>query len=393
MIAAIGYLTRTAPVGHALHAGDARVRRILVIRVDLIGDVVLSLPAVRALKRAYPEAEIDFLALKSSAGILASEPEITRILTFDPYFWRRRLGMFSPATWRDALVFLRELRRQHYDVALSISGDIASILARLSGATRRVGYAAEAYPHLLTDPVHGGRYRVRQHEVQYVLALARAAGAHVTPADAQLSLRVDRVASEQVADMVNGARARLGKSGPLVTLHPGARNGQAKRWPEAHIAALAWRLAQERDALVVLTGAPGEAALAETVERQCRGQVANLCGKTSLPELAALLAASDLVISGDSGPMHIACAVGTPVVALHGPTDPAISGPTAPRAIVLRVPLWCAPCYDASATAECRFGNPVCMKSLSPDLVFAAAIRQLQPASVIREPAAQVISG
>jgi ADP-heptose:LPS heptosyltransferase len=85
-----------------------------------------------------------------------------------------------------------------------------------------------------------------------------------------------------------------------------------------------------------------------------------------------------VVVTGDSGPMHIACAVGALVVALHGPTDPAQSGPTAPSALVLRQPLWCSPCYDSRATAECRFGNPVCMKELSPNIVFAAVLRQLE---------------
>jgi lipopolysaccharide heptosyltransferase II len=377
LIGTAGLLTRTTAEGPELTAGNGEIRRILVIRVDLIGDVVLSLPAVRALKRAYPEAEIDFLALKSSAGILANEPEIARVLTFDPYFWRRRLGMLNPRAWREAGAFLRELRDRRYDLAVSVSGDIASILARLSGATRRVGYAEEAYPHLLTDPAPGGRYRSRTHEVRYVVALAEEAGAVVTPSDARLSLRVDRASEDRVAAMVAQARNSSGRRGPVVTIHAGARNGQAKRWPTSHIAALATRLARELDALVLLTGAPGEASLAEAVERQSGGNVVDLCGKTSLPELAALLAASDLVISGDSGPMHIACAVGTPVVALHGPTDPAISGPTDPSASVLRVPLWCSPCYDASATAECRFGNPVCMKSLAPDVVYLAARRQL----------------
>jgi ADP-heptose:LPS heptosyltransferase len=107
-----------------------------------------------------------------------------------------------------------------------------------------------------------------------------------------------------------------------------------------------------------------------------------------LPELVALLAASDLVISGDSGPMHIASATETPLIALHGPTDPALSGPTSPSAVILRRELWCSPCYDASATAECPFGNPVCMKSLSPDLVFEAARAQLRRFKADRSTAA-----
>ncbi|MGZ6391773.1 MAG: glycosyltransferase family 9 protein, partial [Ktedonobacterales bacterium] len=138
------------------------------------------------------------------------------------------------------------------------------------------------------------------------------------------------------------------------------------------------RLVNELDALVLLTGAPNEAPLAQVAMRaSTSGKLVNLTGKTTIPELIALIAASDVVVSGDSGPMHIACAVGTPVVALHGPTDPGLSGPTAPDAIVLRRALWCSPCYDASATAECRFGNPVCMKGLAPGLVFAAVRRQL----------------
>jgi lipopolysaccharide heptosyltransferase II len=174
------------------------------------------------------------------------------------------------------------------------------------------------------------------------------------------------------------ARRSTGARGPIVALHAGARNGQAKRWPPAHLATLADRLIAQLDALVVLTGAPSEAPLAREVLGHCTRRPTNLVGTTSLQELAALLAASDLLVTGDSGPLHIACAVGTPVVALHGPTDPALSGATAADAIVLRRRLWCSPCYDASATAECRFGNPVCMKLLTPNLVYAAVCRQLR---------------
>jgi lipopolysaccharide heptosyltransferase II len=378
LVAAAGRLT-IDPAGRPQpHGSGPSIRRILIIRLDLIGDVVLTLPAVRALHRAYPEAEIDFLALETSAGILANEPEIARVLTFDPYLWRRRFSALNPATWRAVRAFVRTMRARHYDLAVSVAGDIASILARLSGAPRRVGFAGEAYANLLTVPVPGGRYRRRQHEVQYVLTLAEAAGARVAASDAGLALHVPREARESAVRTLAALRERCGREGPVVALHPGARNGQAKRWPTTSIATLASRLALECDALVLLTGAAGEAPLAAAVERGCHGAAINLCGTTSLPELTALLAVSDVVVSGDSGPMHIACAVGTRVVALHGPTDPAISGPTAPDALVLRLPLWCSPCYDASATAECRFGNPVCMKGLSADLVFAAVLRQLR---------------
>lgn len=375
-LAGIGRTT-ARPRGESTLDGRV-VQRILVVRVDLLGDVVLSLPAVRALKRAYPNARIDMLVLRSTAPILQGEPEVARVLTFDPGAWRRPVGLLKPNTWHDALTLLRTLRAARYDLAISISGDIGSVLTRLSGARRRFGYADEAYKHFLTDSLPGGRYATHQHEVKYVLALALAAGGIVLPGDERLKLHVLPNAARTMKDQLRAQRAQTRLFGPVVAIHAGARNGQAKRWPPAHIAALADRLVTELDALVVLTGAPNETPLARAILRRVRHPVLNLTGQTTIPELVALLAASDLLVTGDSGPMHIACAVGTPVVALHGPTDPAISGPTAPDAIVLRHNLWCAPCYDASATAECRFGNPVCMKQLSPSLVFAAARRQLE---------------
>jgi lipopolysaccharide heptosyltransferase II len=374
LMAVVGYFTRSS----APWPAREDIRRILVVRVDLLGDVVLSLPAVRALRRAYPDAVIDMLVLKSTAGILKGDPDIDGILAYDPHVWRQPGNYLHPGNWAEAFGVLRALRSARYDLGVSISGDMGSILTRISGARRRVGYAREAYPFFLTDPVPGGRYRVRQHETEYVLALARAAGAATLPSDARPSLSVDPEAAAQVTGMLREARHTSGRRGPIITLHGGARNGQAKRWPTGHFARLAERLVGELDALVVLTGAPSEALLASAIEAECRYPLLNLLGRTSLLELVALLAVSDLVISGDSGPMHIAAAVQTPVIALHGPTDPALSGPISPDAIVLRRDLWCSPCYDASATAECPFDNPVCMKGLGPDMVFRTAQRRLQ---------------
>jgi lipopolysaccharide heptosyltransferase II len=379
VLGVLGWLTRDRAVHPPLRPGDPGVRRILVVRVDLLGDVVLSLPAVRALRRAYPDAETDVLVLRSTAPILAGErDDVARVIEYDPHVWRRPSGMLNPGTWRAALALLSSLRAARYDLAVSISGDIGSILTRLSGARRRVGYAAEAYPYFLTDALPGGRYRTHQHEVRYVLALAEKAGGIVKPGDERLCLHVTEQAREAACRLVKNARAAIGARGPVVAMHVGARNGRAKRWPAAHFAHLADRLAADLDALVLLTGAPNEAPLARAILRDTQRPAVNLVGRTSIPELVALLAASDLLITGDSGPMHIACAVRTPVVALHGPTDPDLSGPTDPDAVVLRRQLWCAPCYDASATAECRFGNPVCMKELRPGLVLAAARRQLR---------------
>lgn len=373
-----GTLARVAAgVSQPLEAPDPRVRRILIIRMDLIGDVVLSLAAVRALRGAYPHAVIDFLAQPSSAAILAGQPDITNVLTYDASVWSNPAAIFRRANRAAARTMLQRLRRPRYDLCVSVSGYWASILARLSSARRRIGYADEAYRGMLTDTLPGGRYVIRRHEIEYVRELARAAGGR----NAALSLpelRVTPPAAAAVAALL--AESGLTAARPLVALHAGARNGLAKRWPSASWAHLARRLVACLGARVVLVGAPGDGEIANEIARVAGDGVVNLTGRTSLPELAALLAHSDVLVSGDSGPLHIACAVGTPVVGLYGPTDPVISGPLGERAIVLRQPLWCAPCYDASAVADCRFGNPVCMKTLPPEAVLAAAQRLLATA-------------
>ena len=362
------------------------MHRLLVIRIDLIGDVVLTLPAVRALRRQYPYAEIDMLVLASSAGILASEPDIDHVIAIDPYFWRKPSAFLHPSAWTAAYQTLRSIRASHYDIALSMCGDLASILARLSGAPHRLGYAEEAYAHMLNEPVTGGRYRTRKHEIDYCLELASAAGAKVTSADRKLRLAVDTESRRLMLDRVQELRHRAGKAGPLVIMHAGARNGQAKRWPAEHLARLAQLLNAQLEGLVVLTGAGSERTIADAVVQIAGSAVQNIAGETNLSELVALLSLADVCVTGDSGPMHIAAAVGTRVVALHGPTDPALSGPISDSSIVLRHPLWCAPCYDPAATAECRFGNPVCMKLITPESVLEAVVTQISQMRITPTP-------
>jgi len=355
--------------------------RILVIRTDLIGDLVLTLPAIHALRRAYPDARIDLVALPSSAGIVRGHPDIDTIYTCEMGDWVRAL--ISREARAKVGPTLHALRANHYDLAISVCGDWASIVAWLTGARRRVGFAGEAYAHLLTDPVPGRRYDLGRHEVEYGLLLAEhaAVGGIVDPIGSA-SRRphlypsvTDRAAITRIlteAGITPGQR--------LVALHAGARNGQAKRWPLPAWARLADRLQDaDEDVAIILIGGPADKPLAQAVLRRMKqpARAIDLTGTTSLPELAALLAICAVVVTGDSGPLHIAEAVGTRIVALHGPTDPAQSGPCGPDAIVLRHPVHCMPCYDSRAMAECRYGNPLCMKGITPADVLAATRRQL----------------
>lgn len=353
-------------------------RRILVIRLDLIGDLVLSMTLVRALKRTYPAAEIDLLAVPASAQVITHDPDLAEIITYDPNVWRRPRALLQPKNWRGVKVLVQHLHARRYDLAISIFGPWAAIIALLSGAQRRLGFGREGYPGFMTDSIPGRHWQPgdHKHEVDYCLGLAQAAGATITPADRVPSLYVDPQARQEIERLLAQEGVQPGK--PLVACHVSSNNGHSKRWPIPYWATLIDRLGREEGAQVVLTGASNDLPLIERVTQRMQERALNLAGKTSLPQLAALLQHADLLISGDSGPVHIAAAVGTPLIAIHGPTDPAMTGPVSPTATILRSAIWCSPCYNARGTADCRFSTTQCMKNILPAQVFAVAREKLQ---------------
>lgn len=362
-------------------------KRILVIRLDLIGDLVLSLTVVRALKRTYPGAEIDLLATPGSAKVALHDPNLTGIITYDPNIWHRPKALVQLKNWREARKLLRRLRACQYDLAVSVYGNWAATLAVLSGAKRRVGYRSESYPGFMTDNVPGGipgRWRHwapldDKHEVDYCLALAQAAGATLTPADRIPQLYVDEQSRQEIEQLLLQEGAQQGKS--LIVCHVCSNNGQSKRWPIPYWATLIDRLIREESSQIVLTGTPNDLPIVKSVISRMHEHAIDLAGKTNLTQLTALLQQADLVISGDSGPMHMAVAVGAPLIAIHGPTNPSLGGPVSPDATILRSDIWCSPCYNARDPADCRFFTTQCMKDISPAQVFAVARDKLKEGS------------
>jgi lipopolysaccharide heptosyltransferase II len=384
----IGGLLKISRAGRRyppLSSRETTMRRVLVIRLDLIGDLVLSTVVIRALKRAYPGAEIDLLALPSSAKIVEGDPDLANIIGFDPNVWRRPRAFLKAGNWREAVRLIRRLRGRRYDLAVSVYGNWAAMLAMLSGAKRTVGFREESYPGFMTDAVPGRHWKAGEqlHEVDYCLQLAKAAGVDTVPEDRVPRLYVREAERQDIDAILAGEGIQFDK--PLVACHVASNNGQSKRWPLPYWATLLDRLLREDVAQVVLTGAPVDLPYIEEVVRRMRGvneqsaaRVVNLAGKTSLGQLAALMQCADLLISGDSGPMHIAAAVGTPLIAIHGPTNPLHSGPVSPKATILRSDIWCSPCYQARDTADCRFYTTLCMKDITPNQVYTVVRRQLR---------------
>jgi len=351
------------------------VKKILIIRLDLLGDVVLSSPAIRALRDAYPNAHIAMLVLPYTAQIVRLFPEVDEVYTFDINQLRPSGDMLNLAHYGELYHLLRRLRRERFDLCVSLYGLWASLFSYGSGAHFRVGYRGESYPFMHNIAIGGRRYCERKHEVEWNLVLAKAGGAKRT--DLTFKLVIPRDVEEKVLTMLKQEGVNDGDL--LIGMHCGASNGSAKRWMTNGWAVLADTLIREKGAKVVFTGSANELPLVGEVVEQMQETPIVMAGRTDLLELAALVRRCRLFVSGDSGPLHIAVALGIPTVAVHGPTDPAISGPYDPNAAVVRKPLPCSPCYDSYDVAECPKDNPVCMKMISAGEVYAAVERMFTP--------------
>lgn len=352
------------------------IDRILICRLDLLGDLLFTRPLIQAMRETYPKATITLLSLPYTAPLTAMYPELDRIVTVDTNRIRTLRGLFNGSTWKQYLATVRLLRQEQFDLGISVCGRMASLWVALAGTKQSVGYAREAYPFVMDYEVPGGRYAERKHEVEYVRRLGQAVGAR-SGRDA-LELAVGPVPTSAIRDRLLTLGVR--DDDRLVVIHAGAVNGSAKRWPPPYWARFADRITREIDAKIVLVGAESDQPLARQVMSQANSPVLSLVGTTSIPELVAVIARADLVATGDSGPLHLAVALGRPLVAAYGPTDPKVHGPFHPvgPTRVHRADIPCSPCYSMAATAECPLGDPVCMRLVSVDQMVTSAFELLR---------------
>ncbi|MBI4494369.1 MAG: glycosyltransferase family 9 protein [Chloroflexi bacterium] len=350
-----------------------QVEHILVIRLDLLGDVVNSLPTLAALRRHFSRAEITALVLPYAEPLFQAVPGVDRVHALDVHAFRRPAGW---RRWRALVDTLRALRAARFDLCLCLHGRVPSVLAALSGARWRVGYAGESYPLAMNLPVAGYRYHLSRHEVECCLDLVRALGLPARAERPRLELPAQVRAQAECVLVAAGREAGR----PVVVAHPGSSNGLAKRWPTARWAAWADRVQRDLGAHVTLTGTAADRTLVAEVERQMSTRPLNLAGRTDLLTLAGVCALSAVVVSGDTGPLHLAVATGARVVGLFGPTDPANYAPFAADAIVLQHPVPCGPCYDLRSPADCKLPDRrlTCMWGLEVEWVYRAVERAAQ---------------
>lgn len=348
--------------------------RLLLIRPDHLGDVLFLTPALRALRQAQPQATITALVGPWAAPLLARNPDLDAVETLDfPWFDRRpRRGLLDPYR---RLLRAADALRGRFDVAIILRFDHwwGGWLAAAAGIPWRLGYATPQLAPFLTEAVP---YRSGRHEVLQNLTLTARLGtpAEAMPRQAPLRYVLDPAAGGVAERWTRGTR-------PLVALHPGS-GAPVKRWPPERWAALAGHLATTHGARIVLTGAPGaEAQEARAIAARVGGAATVAAGETTLESLAALYAACDLVVGPDTGPLHLAVAVGTPTVHLYGPNSPQLFGPWGDpnRHLVLAQALACQFCHrldwpeDELADHPCIHGIPLAWAVRAVDRLLIAA--------------------
>lgn len=336
---------------------------LLVRATNWLGDAVMTTPALAAVREGFPDARIALLARPMVAELFRHHPDVDEVIVYE-----------RPGRHEGALGRLRlggEIRRRRFDGALLLQNAFdAALIAFLGRIPERAGYPTDGRRVLLTLPVPLTPGILERHEVEYYLCLLDGLG---IPRPEPASLKVAVTEEEKEAMATRLASLGLEPGAPVVAINAGATYGSAKRWYPDRFAAVADLLAAEWGARVVLLGTVAEAPLAGEIEAATRRPPVNLAGKTTVRELMALLSLSSFLVTNDSGPMHIAAALGVPLVAIFGPTDWRRTSPWTDRARVVRVDVDCSPCMRRA----CDRGHE-CMLGVTPAMVVDAA-RELLP--------------
>ena len=338
--------------------------RVLLLRLERIGDLLMVLDAIAEARAAWPAAQIDLAVGSWNSPLAALIPGINHVEQVDvPWLAREGTGL----SWRGLLRQAEAWRAREYDLVINFEPDIrTNLLAWRSRAPWRAGYWTGGGGALLTDAL---AYDPESHTSANARALIRhCAGGDRGAVSPPLEPGPAAVAASDslLAGVPEGHR--------LIGLHvSGGR--ESKQWHLARFADVGRALASGTGTTLVLTGGPGDRAMVDQVRRALGDRpVIDAAGGLNLPATAALLARLDLLITGDTGPMHLAAAVGTPIVALFGPSDPRRYGPLAAQQRVVRVQLYCSPCGQVRLPPErCRGHVPDCMDGITVDAVVQAA--------------------
>lgn len=341
---------------------------ILIVKTSAIGDVTHALPALNALRKKYPDAKITWLVEEAAADIVKGHRALDRVLISRRKHWlaemRSGVAGFIRA-WREIWDFVRVLRDTRYDLLFDFQGLLKSgVSVWLARAERKIGFGrgmdhAECSYIFLNERI--APVPMDTHALQREMVLLEAVG--IEGAEIVFDLPITESHRAQVNNLL--AKHGIDRQKPLVAINP-MTTWPSKLWFKERFAEVADRLL-EQGCDVVFTGSPADRGEIDQIIKDMEGRAVNLAGQTSLISLAALYQEAQVVVSTDTGPMHIAAAAGTPLVAIFGPTAPWRTGPWGEEHLVLRVELGCSPCLKRICPK-----NSQCMREISVDQVVAA---------------------
>ncbi|MFH1269454.1 MAG: lipopolysaccharide heptosyltransferase II [Candidatus Omnitrophota bacterium] len=340
-------------------APSTEYKRILVLRTDRIGDVLLSTPVIKTLRDSYPNVYITVMVSPHAKDIVDGNPCLDEVIIYD------KEGKHK--SWLGSLKFSRKLKKKRFDLALILHPtNRAHLVTFFAGIRRRVGYDRKL-GFLLTDKIKHTKQFGEKNESEYTLDLVRYLG--IEPQEKKLFMPVKAESEAWVEELFKEEGIKKGDK--LLALHPGA-SCPSKIWPNDRFAEVADRLNEIHGFKVLVISGPKDLALAESVIKHMQSPSINLAGKTSVSQLASVLKRCSLFISNDSGPVHIAVAVGTPVISIFGRNQKGLSplrwGPIGKKDKVLHKEVGCIECLAHNCTKKFA-----CLSAITADDVVAAA--------------------
>ncbi len=332
----------------------------MVRATNWVGDAIMALPALRAIRSKFPAASISVVARPYVADIYRGQGICDELITYDP--------RTTHNGWNGRERLARELRARKFDIALLLQNAFdAAWIAWRAAIPQRIGYARDGRRFLLTTAIATPKLgEIPTHEKFYYLELVRRAGwIDSLPEIDEISLQVSETEKHAAEEVLQAAGAKTDAF--RLAIGAGASYGSAKCWPADRFAEFVNRFQAERDAEIILFGSPNELTVAEAITSGMNRKPINLTGKTSVRELPALLSRCHLFVGNDSGAMHVAASVGLPVVAVFGPTDPGGTAPVTPRHSIVQQKPYCSPCFLKRCPTDHR-----CMTAVTPSMVQMA---------------------
>lgn len=357
---------------------DRHIKKILIIKLCCIGDILFTTPSIRALRKGFPEAHLAYLVGSWSKEIIEDNPNLDEIIVYDS-------PQHSSIRWRSyirTLKCLQKLRRGKFDlVVIFHRTPFSSFFAFLAGIPYRIGFDYAGRGRFLTQRVlfDSGKHEVDRYlDVVYSLGIKSAGKAtemKVMPEEKSYAWNILRDNGVKAEDEVIGVLAGGGKN-------PGA-SMLTKRWSPQKFSQLADRMIEKYKVKIVFIGGSGDEDVVKEVMSGMRNNSINLVGRTNFKQLAAVLKRCELFIGGDSGPLHIAAAVGTPTIGIFGPSDPKLVAPRGKNHLTIWKNVSCSPCYRPDTVlsekdfSKCHEGTLRCMEKITVEDILVAVDQQM----------------